>query len=126
MLYRFLADLVLVVHALFILFVVLGALLVLRWPRLALLQLPAAIWGALIEFQGWICPLTPLEILLRHRGNEQGFSGGFVEHYLLRTLYPAGLTEKTQWLLGTIVIVINLTVYLFLLHRRFRRAENAD
>jgi hypothetical protein len=124
-LYRFLADAVLVAHALFVLFVVLGGIAVIRWPRVAIVQIPAAVWGALIEFRGWICPLTPLENSLRRLGNEEGFSGGFVEHYLLRTLYPAGLTDRTQWILGTLVIVINLTAYGFALSR-FKRGGNAD
>jgi hypothetical protein len=124
-LYRFLADAVLVAHALFVLFVVLGGIAVIRWPRVAIVQIPAAVWGALIEFRGWICPLTPLENSLRRLGNEEGFSGGFVEHYLLRTRYPAGLTDRTQWILGTLVIVINLTAYGFALSR-FKRGGNAD
>jgi hypothetical protein len=90
---------------------VLGGLLVLRWPRLAWLHVPAAIWGVLIEYSGWVCPLTPLENWLRARGGESGYAGGFVEHYILRTLYPAGLTRGTQVVLGTLVLVINLVAY---------------
>src|ERR687889_2933712 len=91
--YRALADAVLVLHLAFVLFVVLGGLLVLRWPRLAWLHLPAAIWGVLIEFAGFVCPLTPLEVGLRRLGGEAGYEGGFIEHYLTGALYPAGLNR---------------------------------
>ena len=111
MIYRVLADLVLVVHLAFVLFVVLGGLLVLRWPRLAWLHVPAAIWGVLIEYTGWICPLTPLENSFRMRGGEAGYSGGFIEHYIQPLLYPVGLTRSTQLVLGSLVLVLNLTAY---------------
>jgi len=111
LIYRALADLVLVVHLLFVAFVVLGGLLVLRRPRLAWLHLPAAIWGVLIEFAGWVCPLTPLENSLRTRGGEAGYSGGFIEHYLTAALYPLGLTRGVQFVLGMLVLVLNLAIY---------------
>ena len=117
MIYRVLADLVLVIHLAFVLFVVLGGLLVLRWPRLALVHIPAAIWGVLIEFSGWICPLTPLENSLRMKGGEAGYSGGFIEHYVLPTLYPSGLTRPTQLVLGSIVLVLNLAAYTMVMSR---------
>jgi hypothetical protein len=120
MLYRVLAALVLTTHLAFVLFVVLGALLVLRWPRLAWIHIPATMWGVLIEYSGWICPLTPLENWLRFRGGEAGYAGGFVEHYLLRTLYPAGLTRLTQLILGTLVLVINAAAYSTLVLRKRR------
>ncbi|MFL5530347.1 MAG: DUF2784 domain-containing protein, partial [Gemmatimonadaceae bacterium] len=85
MTYRILADLVLVLHLAFVIFVVAGAGLVTRRPRVAWLHLPAVVWGVLIEYAGWICPLTPLENSLRMRGGEAGYSGGFIEHYLLAT-----------------------------------------
>ena len=116
--YRALADLVLVVHLAFVLFVVLGGLLVLRWPKLAWLHLPAAGWGALIEFAGWICPLTPLEQRLRVLAGQSGYQGGFIEHYVTSWLYPAGLTRTVQLVLGVAVIAINLAVYARLLRRR--------
>jgi len=108
---------VLVVHLLFVAFVVLGGLLVLRRPRLAWLHLPAAIWGVLIEFAGWVCPLTPLENALRARGGETGYGGGFIEHYLTAALYPAGLTREAQFVLGGIVLVLNVAVYAVLVAR---------
>lgn len=126
MLYRILADAVVVVHALFVVFVVLGALAVLRWPRLAWLHLPAAAWGALIEFGGWICPLTPLEKHLRLRAGEAAYEGGFIEHYLLPILYPPGLTRSAQIILGLLVVAINLAVYGALLRRRTRRRASGS
>ena len=120
MMYRILADLVVGVHALFVAFVVIGGLLALRWPWVAALHLPAAVWGALIEFQGWICPLTPLEKSLRAAAGEAGYRGGFIEHYLLPALYPAGLTRGVQLVLGASVIVVNLLVYGVVLVRAAR------
>ncbi len=111
MAYRLLADLVVVIHALFVVFVGLGGLLVLRWPRLAWLHLPAAAWGALISFGGWICPLTPLEKHLRLAAGGAAYEGGFIEHYLLPILYPPGLTRGTQIVLGLLVLAVNLAVY---------------
>lgn len=119
--YRLAADAVLVLHALFVVFVVAGGLLVLRWPRLAWLHLPCAAWGALIEFAGWICPLTPLENRLRRLGGEAGYEGGFVETYLLAALYPEGLSRPVQWALGGLVLVVNGAVYGWILARRRRR-----
>ncbi len=118
---KFLADLVLLVHGAFVVFVVVGALLVLRWPRLAWVHVPCAVWGALIEFGGWICPLTPLENELRRRGGEAGYRGGFVEHYVTATIYPAGLTRHMQYALGAAVIVLNVIIYALVI-RRARRS----
>ena len=126
MIYRALADLVLVVHLAFVLFVVLGGLLVLRWPRAAWLHVPAAIWGVLIEYTGWICPLTPLENSLRMRGGEAGYSGGFIEHYIQPLLYPAGLTRSTQVVLGSLALVLNLTAYAIVVSRMRRREVLGD
>lgn len=117
MLYRVLADAVVVIHALFVVFVVLGGLAVLRWPRLAWAHLPAAAWGALIEFAGWICPLTPLEKRLRLLAGQAAYEDGFIEHYLLPILYPPGLTRGTQVVLGLVVLAINLAVYALLSRR---------
>jgi Protein of Unknown function (DUF2784) len=116
--WRLLADAVLVLHLAFILFVVLGGFLVLRWPRLAWLHLPAAAWGAAIEWFGFVCPLTPLENRLRVLGGEQGYSGGFIEHYLTSAIYPAGLTRGMQLALGAVVIAVNVAIYAWLLRRR--------
>lgn len=118
MLFRWLADLVVGLHLFFVAFVVLGGLLALRWPRVAWIHLPAALWGVAIEYAGWICPLTPLENRLRLLAGEAGYPGGFIEHYLLPALYPAGLARPTQWVLGTLVLAINLAIYGWLLHKR--------
>ncbi len=120
MTWRVLADAVVVLHLGFILFVVLGAFLVLKRPALAWLHLPVVVWGAWIEFSGWICPLTPLENRLRLLGSESGYSGGFIEHYLLPVIYPDGLTRNVQLALGIAVLAINLTVYGLLWRRRTR------
>jgi hypothetical protein len=122
MLPRALADLVLLVHAAFVLFVVLGGFAVLRWPRLAWIHLPAAAWGAVIEFAGWICPLTPLENRLRGLAGDAGYQGGFVEHYLLALLYPAALDRSIQVGLGLAVIAVNLVAYGWVAARRRTQA----
>jgi hypothetical protein len=111
MAYRLLADLVVIVHALFVVFVVLGGFLVWRWAWLAWAHVPAAVWGAAIEYGGWICPLTPLENALRARAGLAGYAGGFVEHYLIPTLYPAGLTAPKQIVLGSVVVLVNIVAY---------------
>lgn len=115
--YRILADVVVGIHALFVAFVMLGGLLALRRPWVAALHLPAAVWGALIELRGWICPLTPLEKSLRAAAGEAGYQGGFIEHYLLPVLYPAGLTRNVQLVLGATVIVVNVAIYAVVLQR---------
>ena len=115
--YRLLADLLVLIHLGFVLFVVLGGLLVLRRPRLAWLHLPAAAWGAFIEAVGWICPLTPLENALRQHAGEAGYAGGFIEHYIIAVLYPPGLTRNIQIVLTGIVVIVNLAVYAVLLQR---------
>ena len=116
--YRLLADLVVVVHLGFVVFVVVGGFLVVRWGWVAWLHLPSALWGALIEFFGWVCPLTPLEGWLRSRAGEAGYEGGFVEHYLLPILYPGELTREIQIVLGAGVVVVNLVAYAWVLSRR--------
>lgn len=120
MLYRLAADLVVLVHLAFIVYVIAGGLLALRWRFAALVHLPAALWGALIEFTGGICPLTPLEQALRRSGGEAGYGGGFVEYYLLPVIYPPGLTPAIQLVLGGLVIGVNIAVYIGVI-RRWRR-----
>lgn len=121
MMWRVLADLTVGLHLAFVVFVVLGGLLVLRWPRLAWVHLPVAAYGALIEFVGWICPLTPLEKSLRERAGGAGYEGGFVEHYVVPVLYPAGLTPSIQLVLGGVVVLVNLLIYSWVLRRRRSR-----
>jgi hypothetical protein len=126
MLYQVLADIVACVHAAFVAFVVLGGVLAIRWRRLVWLHVPAAIWGALIEFADWVCPLTPLENALRGRAGDAGYGDGFIQHYLLRALYPAGLTRSVQVALGTLVIVVNILAYVALLRRGRRSVEQGS
>jgi hypothetical protein len=116
-----LADLVLGLHAAFVAFVVAGGLLVLRRPGLAWLHLPAAAWGAAIEFGGWICPLTPLENRLRAAAGEAGYAGDFLGHWLQLLLYPPGLTREIQLALGAGVLLVNGVVYALMLRRKLRR-----
>ncbi len=121
MVYRFLADLVLVAHFAFVVFAVVGALLVLRWRWVVWLHLPAVVWAALISFAGWICPLTPLENSLRELGGSAGYESGFVEHYILPVLYPGGLTREVQIVLGLLVLAVNMGIYGWLLRRLAQR-----
>jgi len=114
MIFSVLADLAVLTHAMFVLFVVCGGLAVLRWPRLAWLQLPAALWGVFIELKGWICPLTYLENHFRRLGGEAGYGGSFIEHYLEPLLYPLGLTTRSQIMMGIGVLGLNAVVYVYL------------
>jgi hypothetical protein len=106
-----LADLVLLLHAAFIVFVLLGGLLVWRWHWLAWLHIPAVIWGILIEVQGWLCPLTPLENRLRQAAGNEGYQTGFIDHYLAPLIYPTGLTPAIQLLLAGGVLLVNAVIY---------------
>jgi hypothetical protein len=123
MFYQLLADLVVVAHLLFIIYALLGGLLGL-WKRWSLLiHVPAAVWIGIIEFQGWICPLTPLENRLRSAGGAAGYGGGFVEHYLIPVIYPPGLTRSMQFVLGGVAVAVNVAVYSFVLRRWKLRAQ---
>ena len=115
-----LADTLVIGHLFFVAFVVAGGFLLARWPRLAWLHLPAATWGAFIEFSGGICPLTPLENRLRVMGGGEAYRGDFVERYLLPVLYPENLTLPLQQLLGGVVVGVNLLAYA-LAYRAWRR-----
>ena len=119
------ADLIVALHFAFVVFVVLGGLLALRWPRIVWLHVPAVIWGALIEFTGWICPLTPLENRLRRAGGEATYQRDFIAHYILPALYPEGLTRSDQLVLGGIALVVNAAIYALVLvrHRRGARKD---
>nr|WP_298410576.1 DUF2784 domain-containing protein [uncultured Halomonas sp.] len=121
--YHIAAVAVLILHLAFILFVVLGGLAVLRWPRLAWLHLPTVAWAAALELNGWICPLTPLENALLRAAGESGYAGGFIEHYLIAVIYPAGLTPVIQLWLGIGVLAINLPIYGYLHLRRLSGAR---
>jgi len=121
MLARVAADTVVALHLAFIIFVVLGALPVLRWKWIAWAHVPAVIWGAAVEFTGAVCPLTPLEQHLRVIAGDQGYSGGFLEHYVVAVIYPAGLTAAMQQAIGVFVMVINAAIYGLMLYRGLRR-----
>ncbi len=123
--YSLLADLIVVVHAAFIVFVLLGALLLLKWRHAAWLHLPACLWGITVEFTGLLCPLTPLEIRFRLLAGEEGYSGSFVNEYLMPILYPPGLTRELQLLFGGIVLLVNLVLYGFILHRKLWKQRPA-
>jgi len=122
---RLLADLLVVLHLLFILFVVLGGLLVLRWPRLAWVHLPVATYGVLIEMVGWMCPLTPLENRLRLEAGQAGYAGGFVEHYIIPLVYPPGLTPALQMVLGVLVLAANAGFYVLVVRKTRRRRRGS-
>ncbi|MDU9392989.1 DUF2784 domain-containing protein [Pseudomonas sp. zfem002] len=118
MLYRIAADGLVLLHLLFILFAVGGAVLLIKWPRLCWLHLPAAGWGFLVEVMHWPCPLTDWENRMRQAAGEQGYAQGFIEHYLLPVIYPAGLTPGIQVALGITVLLVNLGLYTWLYRRR--------
>jgi hypothetical protein len=111
MFYQTLANLVLATHALFIAFAMLGGLLALRWRWVLWLHLPCMGWAATVVAAGWTCPLTPLENSLRQAAGSAGYTGGFIEHYLLAVIYPDGLTREIQMLLALGLVVLNLAVY---------------
>jgi|SRR5262245_36263568 len=121
--YSWLADLTLCIHVGFVLFVIIGGLLVLRWRWMAWLHLPAAAWGAVVELTGWTCPLTPLENWLRAQGGEAAYRSDFVAQYLLPLLYPEDLTRDIQLLLGTMVVALNAAVYWWLWRMQARAAS---
>ena len=115
------ADLVVAGHFAFIVFALLGAALLVRWPGLVFLHLPALAWGSWIELSGRICPLTPLEMNLRAAAGQQGYAGGFIDHYLTPIIYPQGLTRGTQTVFAAVLLGVNLALYTrFLLARRRR------
>jgi len=119
--YRLLADLIVLVHGAFVLFVVFGGFLALWHTRWAWAHIPAALWGAYVEFAGKICPLTPLENYLRRLAGERGYDGGFIEHYLIPLMYPPGLTSDIQLVLGLVLLAINLVAYGLVVRRASKR-----
>ena len=123
MAYHILADLVVVLHFAFIIFGLLGGLLVLWRKWIAYIHIPAALWGSLIVIQGWVCPLTPLENYLRTEGGSEGYSGGFIAHYITPIIYPEGLTRDLQVNLGFIALGINIAIYIYVVYRRRRKTK---
>ena len=126
MIYRWLADALVVFHLAFVGFVLAGAVLVVRRRWLALLHVPAFVWGAVVELNAWTCPLTPWEQHLRRLAGQRGYEGGFVEHYLIPVLYPAGLDPRIQLVLGLVVIVVNIILYGWVLALRAGGARNGS
>jgi len=123
MFWRIAADALVLLHLGFILFVLLGGLLLLRWPRLLCLHLPAVAWGIVVECLHLGCPLTPWENNLRRMAGQAGYEDGFIEHYLIPLIYPAGLTPQIQLWLGSIVLLVNLSVYACLIWRRHSKGR---
>jgi hypothetical protein len=123
MAYALFADLVLILHLMFVLYVLFGGLLALKWRRAAWLHLPATAWGAFVEFSGWICPLTPLENWLRNRGGESSYAGDFLAQYLLALLYPEGLTRTVQVTFGSTVVLMNAALYWWIWRTRSNPAR---
>jgi len=121
MFYRVLADITVIIHFLFILFVITGALLALRWKKIILLHIPAVIWGAVVEYTGWICPLTPWENRFRTLAGEAVYRGDFIGNYILPVIYPGDLTRDMQIVLGTTVIFINVLLYGTIIYRSVKR-----
>jgi len=125
-LFQIAADFLVVLHLGFVGFVVIGGFLVLRWRWVLFLHVPAAVWGALIEFQGWLCPLTLLEQQLRQAGGQAGYTGGFIEHYVLPIVYPSDLTREVQIVLGVFVVAINVAVYGWMIAAQLTRSKKDD
>lgn len=123
---RVFADVVVVLHLLFVMFALLGGVLVLWRPIIAMIHLPAAAWAAWVEFTGTICPLTPLENRWRTGAGAAGYDGGFVEHYLIPALYPEGLTSRMQIVFGLVVVVVNASLYGFAWWRAHRDRKAGD
>ena len=121
MIYSFLADLLVVFHMVFILYVMAGALLIFKWPKTLWLHLPSCFWGMTVEFTGWICPLTPWEIQLRILAGEEGYTGSFIKQYLIPIIYPSGLTREVQMVLGGTILIVNLSLYTLILMKRRKR-----
>ena len=117
MIYKILADLTVIAHLAFIIFVLFGGLLCFKWKWFYWVHVPAFIWGILIEIWGWICPLTPLENYFYRMSGKAGYAGGFIEHYIIPIIYPAGLTRTLQFIFAALVILTNIAVYYFILAR---------
>jgi hypothetical protein len=124
MAYNILADLVVIIHLSFILFVLFGALAVLKWPKIALVHIPFLVWGIATEFFNIICPLTPLENLFRKLSGDVAYNQGFIEHYIVPLIYPEELTRESQFLMGGFCLLLNIVIYGVILYR-FKNHSNA-
>ena len=118
--FQLLANATVLLHLAFIAFIVFGGLLALFWPRMAWVHLPLALWGVVVQWMSWVCPLTPLENWFRARGGVGTYAEGFVEHYVLPVLYPIGIGLRLHWVLGLVVLVANAAIYATVFHRRSR------
>jgi hypothetical protein len=123
MAYLILADIIVLMHLGFIIFVILGGVLCFKWSKILWLHVPAFTWGAVIEFSGGICPLTPLENQLRYSGGREIYSSGFIEHYIVPIVYPDMLTRNMQIALGTLVLTINVCIYVLLIYYKTKRIK---
>jgi uncharacterized protein DUF2784 len=123
MIYRLLADLVLVLHFAFVIFAVFGGALVLRYPNMLKVHLLALSWAIVVQWADWVCPLTPLENYLRGLGGGAGYDGSFVEHFVLKILYPQELTPELRTMLGLALIIMNVAVYTFVMAGKRRQAR---
>jgi hypothetical protein len=117
MIYRLLADSIVLIHLAFVIFAVFGGLLSIWWRKIIWLHLPSVLWSGLVETAGWICPLTPLENRFRLQSGVSGYSGGFIEHYIIPILYPADLNRDIQIIMGVLVILVNVLIYGFVFKR---------
>ncbi len=125
MLSRIAAEVIVVLHLVFILFVIVGGLTLFKWPWMIWVHVPAAVWGGLVELVGAPCPLTPLENHLRQAGNADAYSGGFIDHYIMPIVYPPGLTRQTQVILGVLILVVNFAIYFKFLTRKTKVGKEA-
>lgn len=116
-------GLVVIVHFAFIVWVVTGGFLAIKWCWAAWLHLPALVWGVLLEWYGWICPLTPLENELRANRGLSGYDGGFIEYYLIPVIYPEGLTPEIQVGLAVGLVIVNLIAYGFVIRGYFQNKQ---
>lgn len=123
MLFALGADFLVLVHLCFIIFVILGGFMLLKWRWLIFMHLPALIWAVLLEFQGWLCPLTPVEQTLRQMAGQQGYEGGFIQHYILPIIYPPALQQDIQFILGVLLILINVIIYLWVFLKPDRKSH---
>lgn len=115
---KLIADILVIIHFTFIVFVVLGGFLVLKNSWVSILHIPSVLWAALLEIKGWLCPLTPLEHYFRQLSGSNDYTGGFIDHYLVALIYPDGLTREMQITLGFVVLGINLVIYSLVLVKR--------
>ena len=124
MIYSFLADFLVVFHFVFILVVVFGGLLAFKWPGISYLHIPAVAWGGVIEIQGWLCPLTPIENRLRQAAGVTAYRDGFIDHYLIQIIYPTALTREDQVFLGLSVFILNGIIYIWVVLRMLQKKRH--